>query len=71
MDFNGDDRIDDLDIDVLAACGTGPSIPYAIGALPAGCTVVPDAQGHIPPDIDRDGDVDSVDFAMLQRDLNP
>jgi len=71
LDFNGDDHIDALDIEVLAACGTGPSIPYDIGALPAGCTVVPDAQGYIPPDLDRDGDVDSVDFAALQRELSP
>lgn len=69
FDFNDDDEIDELDVAILLACGTGPSVPYDVSDLPAGCTVTPDASGHIPPDLDRDGDVDSIDFARLQRDL--
>ena len=29
--------------------------------------IVPDGEGIIPPDLNRDGDVDQVDFGLLQR----
>ena len=69
LDFNVDAAVDQQDVAILEACGTGPSVPYDPANLPTGCDQQPDAWDYIAPDIDRDGDVDAVDFAMLQRDL--
>ncbi|MBI4581673.1 MAG: hypothetical protein HY718_18400, partial [Planctomycetes bacterium] len=66
-DFNGDCHVDVADLLILAACGSGPALPYDIGSLPAGCDVAPDGFGAIGPDLDGDGDVDHVDFARFQR----
>ena len=48
------------------ACGTGPAVPYNPSDLPEGCTLAPDHVGIIPPDLDRDGDVDQSDFGIFQ-----
>lgn len=68
-DFNGDRKIDGLDIPIFVACATGPEVPYDPANLPSGCTVAPDCDGFIPADADADGDVDQVDFASFQRAL--
>jgi hypothetical protein len=44
-------------------------VPYS-GATPAGCTLPADAQGIIPADFDRDGDVDMKDWGIIQRCFN-
>ncbi|MBI4579000.1 MAG: hypothetical protein HY718_04815 [Planctomycetes bacterium] len=56
------------DLDVFAACAVGPGIPYQPENLPAGCTLIPDTLGFIPADLDRDRDVDAMDFAEFQRE---
>ncbi len=53
-DFQRDGDVDQLDLDHLRQCETGPSVPQADPA----CR---DA------DLDRDGDVDQADFGYLQR----
>ena len=65
-DFNQDCHVDGVDLTMLVACGSGPAVPYDAGALPGGCTQMPDAQDHIAADFDADGDVDGADFAVLQ-----
>ena len=52
-DFNRDGRIDAADMTALAACLSGPAIPYSGDCLGA--------------DFDRDADVDQSDFGFLQR----
>ncbi|GMV97171.1 MAG: hypothetical protein AMXMBFR83_15300 [Phycisphaerae bacterium] len=52
---------------VFEACATGPEIPYDAHNLPSGCPLVPDPQGHIAVDFDKDGDVDQNDFGVFQR----
>lgn len=69
LDFNQDGRLDQQDIGILTACARGPGIPYRIDDLPAGCQFAPDGDGRIAADIDRDGDVDAVDFGLLQVEL--
>lgn len=54
-DLNADARADEDDMTLFKDCASGPSIPYAPGCESA--------------DLDRDGDVDSTDFAILQRHL--
>jgi hypothetical protein len=66
-DFNCDQRVDELDLDILRGCATGPSVPYDPDDLPATCPLVRDSEGIIPADFDRDGDVDADDFAVWQR----
>jgi hypothetical protein len=68
-DFDLSGTVNGKDLAILEQCATGPAIRYDISKLPSGCAVVPDAQGIIPPDLDRDGDVDCVDFGILQQDL--
>ncbi len=67
LDFDNDADRDDLMI--FLACGTGPGALYEPSALPApppGCGLVPDENGYIAADFDRDRDVDQADFGMLQ-----
>ncbi len=47
----------------------GGRVPYNPLALPSGCTVTPDAEGKIPADFDRDGDVDMDDFGEFQAEF--
>lgn len=68
LDCDGDADGDDMRI--LAACGTGPAVPYAPDNLPPGCPLSPDLLGHIAADLDLDMDVDARDFAILQRALS-
>jgi hypothetical protein len=45
-------------------------VPYDTTALPEpspGCVLTPDASGHLAADYDLDGDIDSNDFAVIQR----
>lgn len=65
LDRDGDVDVDD--IAVFQACVTGPAVSYRNAALPAGCTLGPDAEGFIPADLDRDFDTDQSDFGLLQR----
>jgi hypothetical protein len=52
-DFDRDGDIDAGDLNVLVACVSGPTIPYAGDCAGA--------------DLDQDGDVDQSDFGVLQR----
>ena len=62
-DFNHDCAVDALDFALFSACATGPDLPYQ-PVLPDGCQMLPDGTGHIAADLDRDGDVDTEDFAV-------
>ncbi len=66
-DFNGSGSVDGDDLALLAACRTGPAVPYDAGNLPGACSLVPDQGGVIAADADRDGDVDQDDFGAFQR----
>ena len=66
-DFDGDGKVDAGDFSLLAACSTGPALPYNPAALPPGCTLMPNANGRIAADFDADGDVDQDDFGRFQR----
>jgi hypothetical protein len=55
-DFQRDGHVDQVDLDHLIECQSGPGIPPAN----AGCE---------DGDLDRDGDVDQVDFGCFQRCL--
>jgi hypothetical protein len=57
-DLNGDDVVDRGDMEIFESCATGPGISYSINSE---CGVV---------DFDGDGDVDSGDFADMQRNLS-
>lgn len=65
-DLDGDGDTDGEDMTMFEACMTGPSIPYDIGQLPAGCTAPVEGE-LLSADFDRDGDVDQGDFGHLQR----
>ena len=65
-DFNGDGSINAGDEPYFEACDTGPDVPY-FGNLPGTCTMTLDSQDKIPADMDRDGDVDQVDFGLFQK----
>ncbi len=58
-DFNCDEHVDVDDVQVMADCETGPSIP----GPPPGCT----AQQFAAADYDNDGDVDMDDYGRFQR----
>ncbi len=64
-DLNVDGPVNQADMDVFAACATGPTILYDTAHLPPECGT-PDAEGIIPADFDRDGDVDLNDLGELQ-----
>jgi hypothetical protein len=66
-DFDRDGDVDGDDFLVFQACATGPAVPYDAEALPAGCMLIPDADGLIAADFDSDGDVDHDDFGIFQR----
>ena len=80
-DFDGDYVADDFDLGFFQACFTGPTVLYDPQQLPFDCegyynseeppewvvVIVPDGEGIIPPDLNRDGDVDQVDFGLFQR----
>lgn len=65
-DFNGDSRVDAIDLALFQACMTGPSIPYQPANPPPGCILTP-VNGTIPADFDQDSDVDQSDFGTFQR----
>ena len=52
-DYDCDGDVDSADLDLFAACGSGPAVP-----LSTGCE---------SRDLDADGDVDQSDFAVFQR----
>ncbi len=52
-DFNRDGDVDMEDLNVFAACASGPSVPYT-----GGC---------VKSDFDEDADVDQSDFGVFQR----
>jgi predicted outer membrane repeat protein len=64
-DFTNDGHVDAADLEVFQQCVTGPALPYMPGST--GCSLTPDATGHIAADLDADGDVDQTDFGILQR----
>jgi hypothetical protein len=66
-DFDRDGDVDEDDFLIFRVCATGPAVPYPAEALPAGCTLIPDADGLIAADFDSDGDVDHDDFGIFQR----
>ena len=66
-DFNHNCYVDSDDLALFTACLTGPGLPYQPDHLPAGCTLIPDPAGHLPADLDKDGDVDQDDFGVFQR----
>lgn len=68
LDHDGD--VDGDDLKIFVACTTGPAVLYNPSALPPGCTLVPDANGHIAADLDMDGDIDQSDFGVFQRCLS-
>jgi hypothetical protein len=64
FDFNRDGVVDQSDLDRFTSCATGPAVFAEV--LPLGCLLSP-VNGFLPADHDHDRDVDSVDFAALQR----
>ena len=66
-DLDADDDVDAEDLAGFTDCTTGPSLSYGPDSLPANCKLMPDAQGFIAADFDRDMDVDQADFGLLQR----
>jgi hypothetical protein len=64
LDMDGD--VDADDIDLFEQCATGPAVLYDPESVPSICTLIPDSDGIIPADFDRDGDVDQADFAEIQ-----
>jgi Ca2+-binding EF-hand superfamily protein len=65
-DVDGDATVTLQDLQAFSECSTGPGITYANLGLPATCTLTPDDQGFVSADVDRDGDVDQVDFGAIQ-----
>ncbi len=63
-DFDGDNDVDNDDLDRFAACASGAGVPYV--PLPAGCQMAVDTLGLIRADLDWDGDVDMDDFGRFQ-----
>ncbi|HOW74016.1 MAG TPA: hypothetical protein PKY77_25715, partial [Phycisphaerae bacterium] len=51
-----------LPLTVFEACFGGPSLPDA-----PDCALVPDMEGFIAADFDKDTDVDQSDFGVFQR----
>jgi hypothetical protein len=66
-DLDGDDDVDQGDVDVLTKCSSGPAITYSTEGVPPGCPNTIGEDGYLPGDFDHDHDVDSADFAVLQR----
>lgn len=66
-DLDRDCRVSGHDLEVFIDCASGPGVGSQAGGQTTECTLVPDAEGIIAADFDRDGDVDQVDFAALQR----
>lgn len=66
QDFDRDCDVDRDDFLIFEGCSTGPNLPYT-PALPSGCTLQRDGNGHIAADFDQDGDVDQSDFGAFQR----
>ncbi len=66
-DFNADRYVDHDDLDIFEICATGPGVPYAVDGVPPECGPSKDSPAHIAADLDADGDVDQLDFAILQR----
>jgi len=77
-DFDDDHIVDEYDLGFFQTCFTGPTVLYDPQQLPWDCEyeddgeggsilIVPDGEGIIPPDLDRDGDVDQMDFGLFQR----
>jgi len=66
-DFTADCRVDGDDVLIFTQCSSGPGVGYDPQALPPGCPLVPDTDGHIAADFDADGDVDQSDFGEFQR----
>ena len=62
-DFDHNGYVDAADLDIFLACGTGPAGAYAA----SGCSLSPDGEGYVAADLDRDHDVDQVDFGVFQR----
>ncbi|HOW73788.1 MAG TPA: hypothetical protein PKY77_24565 [Phycisphaerae bacterium] len=69
-DFDADEDVDIADFGRFQVCATGPAVPYNPAALPPGCKMPLDADGHIAADFDKDGDVDADDFGVFQRCYN-
>ncbi len=67
VDFDQDCDVDAADLQVFAACVTGPAIPFDPGHPPPGCLLLVDPDGFIAADRDRDADVDQSDFGIFQR----
>lgn len=70
-DFNRDGLVDGVDLGIMHACSPGPppapAIPYDPGSLPVACPLLPDREGRIRPDLDRNGRIDLNDFGIFQR----
>jgi hypothetical protein len=65
-DFDGDGVVGEQDLEIFAACASGPGVVYR-QYFPEGCPLLPDAGGYLAADFDADGDVDQVDFGEMQR----
>ena len=66
-DFNADGQVDGVDLDIFAACSSGPGLFYNPTAMPTGCSPMPVAADIIAADLDADHDVDAADFGQFQR----
>jgi hypothetical protein len=66
-DLDHDCDVDADDLDVFAACATGPGVPYQPDSPPPGCHLPADLAGRIAADLDHDADIDQADFAIWQR----
>lgn len=62
-DFNQDGFVDVDDLDIFLGCATGP----AAAQPPTACSLAPDGEGFLAPDLDRDHDIDQDDFGVFQR----
>lgn len=65
-DLDCDTDVDPDDLAIFLDCVSGPAVSYDPASLPPGCSLTPDANGHIAADFDHDEDVDQDDFGTLQ-----
>lgn len=66
-DLDGSGVADAADLVQFVACTTGAAETYDPESPPQGCALLPDDDGYLPADFDRDRDVDLSDYDVFQR----